>query len=61
MKIKIIRKLSFGDRGRIWFYFEDDTLQEAYNTLTKKKALTDKNRKALEKLGVIFLEDKSEI
>ena len=61
MKIKIIRKLSFGDRGRIWFYFEDEEFQEAYNTLTKKKALTDKNRKALEKLGVIFLEDKSEI
>jgi len=55
MKIKIIRKLSFGDRGKEWFYFEDEEFQKNYTKITRGlKAITANNLKILNSFGVEF-------
>jgi len=54
MKVIIIRKFSFGDRGKEWFHFEDEKLQEAYTTLTGLKSITPNNLNALALFNVEF-------
>ena len=55
MNIKIIKKYSFGDRGREFLIFENHEMREAYFELTGHKVITAKNLDLLYKLfGVEF-------